>query len=260
MSALAALLIHEFGHYAASCAMGEEIARIELTPFGGVMYRSSRAASLKGLRGTIIALAGPFANYIAVLFMSIVPLYRMIHVDTMRTLMMANMVMMCINLFPVFPLDGGQAVFCVGYYLFPVAGLISLLTLLGMLTGLMFIGCAVYAFWKINSLNCSLVIIGAYLIRYALSQRETLRAENAYTIVQEQIADGTEETKRVRLYMMPSEMPLYTALPYMDSRMKTVFVVQDENEIRFVSERDVCIAMLRTPNLLFKQFVYTAAE
>ena len=260
ISALCALIIHEFGHYAASRMLGETIALIELTPFGGVMYRPDHAVSLKGLRGLIIALAGPFANYAFILFSNSLLLYGALHEETMRTLLMSNMVMMCLNLLPVLPLDGGQAVFCVGYYLFQVAGLISFLTIMGMVTGLMLTACALYGLLKVGMLNCSLVIIGVYLIKYARRLQENIRAENLYTIVQEKLESQPEGIKPVRFLDIPQDMPLYAAISCIDSRTSTIFVVQEKEKIRFVGEKEVCVGMLRKPDLLFKQFVSHIVE
>ena len=260
ISAFSALLIHELGHYAACCAMGETITVTELTPFGGVMYRENHTVSLKGLRGLIIALAGPFANYAFILSLGIFPLHDVLHEDTMRTLLMSNMVMMCLNLLPILPLDGGQAVFCIGYYLFRVAGLISVLTVMGMVTGWLFIACALYGLLRFGMLNCSLVIIGVYLIKYAYSLQNSIRAENLYAIVQEQIENQSAEVRRIRLFDVPSDMPLYAAISCIDRHTSTIFVVHEKEKIRFIGEKEVCVGMLRKPDLLFKQFASRAAE
>ena len=104
-SSLFALLVHELGHCLVGKVMGEEITLIELTPFGGVIHRRHHKASLKGLRGIAIALAGPLSNYVWIGVLTALPLSCLLCADLQKKLIMSNLVMMSLNLLPVLPLD-----------------------------------------------------------------------------------------------------------------------------------------------------------
>lgn len=251
ISALLALLVHELGHYLTGIVFGEEISSIELTPFGGVMHRRSNKTSLKGLRGIMIALAGPFSNYIFICLLTSLPCFRVLKPDTLQKLMLSNLVMMGMNLLPVLPLDGGNAAFSIGYYFFRVDSLIAFLTGMGQITGGILNAVALFGFFKAGTLNCSLLIVGSYLIKYASSQRKTLRSENLYLILREQLDRKTDEIKRMALYSVSPCTPLYAALTRINQHTESVFLVQTENELRLVGEKKLCFEMLHDPNLLF---------
>lgn len=261
-SAVSALLIHELGHYLAIKAMGDRVSAIELTPFGGVMYAQHKKVSFKGIRGIVIALSGPLANYLAILFIVSMPFFRALDSQSIHRLIMAHAMMMCVNLIPALPLDGGQAVFCAGYYFFRVSTLISLLTHMGFLIGILMLLCAVYGFTRFKVFNVSLALIGLYLIKHAENRRKNLQTENLNVILREQMTSHSENhAKPVSLFEVPSTLPLYALLPLMTSRTASVFLTQDEaDRLCFVSANKVCCAMLDNPNLILKQILHTDIE
>lgn len=252
-SSLFALLVHELGHCLVGKVMGEEIALIELTPFGGVIHRRHHKASLKGLRGIAIALAGPLSNYVWLGALTALPLSRLLCADLQKKLIMSNLVMMSLNLLPVLPLDGGQVAFCLGYYFFRLESLITFLTSMGQLLGGMLIAIDLYAFYKTGIFNCSVFIIGAYLIKHACSQKRILRSENLYLLVRERLDQQSDGVRKVSFYSAPPDMPLYAALAAIDSHTESVFIIQDAHGVRLVGEKKLCYEMMNNPGLLFEQ-------
>ncbi|MCL6596653.1 MAG: hypothetical protein K6V73_10655 [Firmicutes bacterium] len=108
----AALLLHELGHLAAAAAEEVAVVRVVLHPFGGV-------AQVEGLevveRGRLmpVALAGPAAS----LALAAVAAYALRHGPPawgaggrLGLWLDANLALGLVNLVPVLPLDGGQAV------------------------------------------------------------------------------------------------------------------------------------------------------
>lgn len=257
---MGALLIHEFGHYLASRMVGERINSLELTPFGGVMYVHKSKAQFKGIRGIIVALSGPLANYISILLLTSTPLSGCIGFKVIQKMILSNTMMMCMNLIPALPLDGGQAVFCAGYYFFRVSVLISILTCLGFVTAVFLIFFAVYGFAKYRILNISMIIVGLFLAQHANNRQKSLRAENLYVILQEQMEQDSVKGKPVRFFEVSSCLPLYAVIPFMTARTASVFIIQDKEQICFISASKVCSAMLRNPNLLFKQIIQPNSE
>lgn len=257
LCACVSLFVHELGHYFALKAMGESIDRIELTPFGGIMYASREKNRAKGLRGTVIALAGPLANYAFILLITSENLRGSLSDGILKNLIASSWVMLVLNLLPALPLDGGQAVFCLGYYYCRISALISALTSLGMFAGSVLMIVAVYGFVKLSVLNCSLVLIGLYLLRYAHVHQKLLKAENLYVIIREKMYE-TNQTQPVRMFSVADGVPLHALLTCMDDKSTSVFLCKKSGKLSLISEQQVCSAMMHNPNLSFEQLDHTS--
>ena len=250
--AMSALLVHEAGHYAAARLLGERIARVELTPFGGVMTYAPGKSPSKGIRGVCVAAAGPLGNELAVLAASAPPVQQILGYDGTQAFIMANLAMLCLNLLPVLPLDGGNVIFSIGYYLFPAGRLIALLTTCGMVTGLGLVLLALYGLILLGTLNCSLLMIGGYLMLCARRSRAEVLAQNLYTVVQER-QENPEGIRALRLYRVPQDIRVQALLEPMERAPCAAFVFEDAQGIHIVGEKDVCRLLLDTPSLTLAQ-------
>lgn len=252
LCAMGALLVHEAGHYAAARLLGERIARVELTPFGGVMTYAPGKSPSKGIRGVCVAAAGPLGNALALLAASSPSVQRVLGYDGTQAFIMANLAMLCLNLLPVLPLDGGNIVFSIGYYLFPAGRLITLLTTCGMVTGLGLMLLALYGLVLLGTLNCSLLMIGGYLMLCARRSRAEVLAQNLYAVVQER-QESPEEIRALRLYRVPQDIRVQALLEPMERAPCAAFVFEDAQGIHIVGEKDVCRFLLDTPSLTLAQ-------
>lgn len=108
----AIVLLHEFGHALACRSVGGEAQRIILWPLGGaaIVKPPPRAGALLW---SIVA--GPLVN-VAILGISI-PLFLQFHDDpssfgrfVFYGVVVQNLVLLIFNLLPIYPLDGGQIV------------------------------------------------------------------------------------------------------------------------------------------------------
>lgn len=106
------VLLHEFGHALACRSVGGEADRIVLWPLGGAAFVNPppRAGALLWS-----VAAGPLVN-VAILIVSI-PLLLIFYNDhsglgefVVRGLFLQNLVLLIFNLLPIYPLDGGQIV------------------------------------------------------------------------------------------------------------------------------------------------------
>lgn len=252
LCAMGALLVHEAGHYAAARLLGERVAQVELTPFGGVMRYAPGKSPSKGIRGVCVAAAGPLGNELAVLAASAPPVQHILGYDGTQAFIMANLAMLCLNLLPALPLDGGNIVFSIGYYLFPAGRLIALLTTCGMVTGLGLVLLALYGMILLGTLNCSLLMIGGYLMLCARRSRAEVLAQNLYAVVQER-QENPEGIRALRLYRVPQDIRVQALLEPMERAPCAAFVFEDAQGIHIVGEKDVCRFLLDTPSLTLAQ-------
>lgn len=175
VGAFLALLIHELAHLLAGYWLGEKAESIEFTPFGRVIRYPFGVSAMKGLRGLAVAGAGPLANY-AMLWLLSMPWAKRLPQPFLQQTLFMHAGMLFLNLLPVLPLDGGRMIFCVGYYVFPIAALTKALSLGGMVVGATLIVFGLYGAILWEKLNLSLLLVGGYLIVYAHQNRSALAA------------------------------------------------------------------------------------
>ena len=224
MGAVMALLVHEWGHWLASRLMGERIDALKLTPFGGVMIYQEGKSPSKGIRGICIACAGPAANY---LFLMIAGrMTQMFNQELLRSIVLSNAAMLFVNMLPALPLDGGRALFSLGYYVFPFFRLISWLSWIGVAAGACFLILSIYGLISLGKLNCSLVIVGTYLIYSAWKSRAQMMIENLYTVIQEK-EDTAGGIRPRRVYEVATDVQLIRLVPYLGGEHVCEFVFSD---------------------------------
>lgn len=245
LSVLSALLVHEAAHYGMSILVGDRIECLELTPVGGVMTYASGKSPKKGISGICVSVAGPMGNYIMILAVLHTPLSAL-EFDMQRSIVSANFAMMCINMIPVLPLDGGRMVYCAGYYFFRISALVSVLTCGGMICGTGFLFMAIYGLYALHELNCSLVMIGVFLMLSAKKSRAGMIAENLYAILQE-IEEEPAGVQRIRMYRVSSATPLYSILGRFSGGGACVFEFEDDQGIHRIDEREIGKAALISP-------------
>jgi len=235
--------------------MKEPIQTVEFTPFGGVMtYRAGHSSS-KGTKGLLLALAGPAANYLVVLVVSFEPVAAILGSEFCRLLIVSNLSMMLINLLPVLPLDGGNALFSIGYYLFDVAALVSVLSFAGIVCGLGCVALGIYGILRMESVNVSLFMIGGYLTFCAIRSKEALLIENMYTVVQERLVEANSIT-RLCTYRVPACTRLYQLIKPIASEPAVLFLVEEaDGHFSAITSRSVCKALLDTPGATLKESV-----
>jgi Zn-dependent protease len=108
---LLSILLHELGHAFAGRLFGAQVSHIELTGLGGIaQFERSLPASV--FARTVIYLAGPAANLalwlgLGALAGGAVDMGNPMLSLPLAVLASANFFLMCFNLLPAYPLDGG---------------------------------------------------------------------------------------------------------------------------------------------------------
>lgn len=243
----AALLAHESAHLAVSLLLKEPVSSVEVAPFGGVMTYSKSPS--KGVKGVLVAAAGPFGNYGLILLVSLPVLHQHLNDEMIRQMLSANLTMILLNCLPALPLDGGNLLFSLGYYLFNVSGLIGGLCAAGTAVGAAMIALGLYGLIHWQILNVSLLVVGGYLIVWARRSRAGLMAQNLYAIVQERANQPTGAV-RMSAYRIPSDMRLYQLMePMMRAKAAVFFVDLPSGQSKMLNEAEVCRALLQDASL-----------
>ena len=244
MGAFLALLIHELAHLLAGCWLGEKAESVEFTPFGGVIRYPFGVSAMKGLRGLAIAGAGPLANY-AMLWLLSMPWAERLPQPFLQQTLFMHAGMLFLNLLPVLPLDGGRMIFCVGYYVFPIAALTKALSLGGMVVGATLIVFGLYGAILWEKLNLSLLLVGGYLIVYAHQNRSALQLENLYALLQERQPDKKAPVS-LKLYAAAPEAALLSFVDAIADSRAALFRIGGE----WVDEERVIRALMQNPRAI----------
>ena len=141
LALFAIVLMHEFGHSLASRSVGGSSDQIVLWPLGGVAYVN--APPRPGATLWSIA-AGPLVNVV------LVPVFWVIGFVSvragwidgnpnfptfLRSVAYLNLLLLCFNLLPVYPLDGGQILRSLLWYPFGKARSLMIATIIGFIGG-----------------------------------------------------------------------------------------------------------------------------
>lgn len=253
LGAICALTVHELGHAVAARFLGESFSAVELAPFGGVMTYAPLHSPAKGLRGMILAAAGPLANELTLLLLGMAAqnsrLSTLVEGELLRQMIGANAAMLVINLLPALPLDGGRIVFCAGYYFFGISGLSLLLCASGAVLGLALCAASVYGALTLGTLNLSLIIVGGYLSLYAVRARDSLLGENLYAVVHERLQSSGPRAVQAVLLRVHAETPLYALIPQMAKTRACAFLLEDESGAQWLlGEHSILLALLENPS------------
>jgi len=105
--AFAIVFIHEFAHVAVARKLGITVSQVELLPFGGVA-RMGQELSLDPGTEIRVAVAGPAANFIMILFAIALKNHNLWDSNLGPFFIQCNLLVACFNLLPALPLDGGR--------------------------------------------------------------------------------------------------------------------------------------------------------
>ena len=250
--AVIALMIHETGHYAAAKLFGERIERLIIAPFGGVMECNAEQSGKKGFAGVCIAAAGPLANYMIILLLTVMKWPA--KADWMREMLIANLSLLAINLLPVIPLDGGKVLFSLLYYVMGVGLIGRILSAAGVLLGVGMVLLGVYGWAFFSTINLSVFIVGFYIAIYAWRGKESLLIENRYAVLQER--QMCRSGARVTIRMVDRTTPLIDVIRWMDKKERLLFLSMDEHAAPLlIGERCVIQTMLQEPGADFSRIM-----
>jgi stage IV sporulation protein FB len=104
------VLLHELGHVFAASFFSWKIKKIMLFPFGGVA-EIDEYGNRPLYQEVIVILSGPFVHLILMLGSFIALSSSLITHEFYEQFMFHNVLLLCFNLLPIYPLDGGKLMF-----------------------------------------------------------------------------------------------------------------------------------------------------
>lgn len=250
LCAIAALAIHETAHVLTSLLFHERIALISLSPFGGAIEFDSNQCAKKGMQGVLIALAGPAANYTAILFITAPQITRLLGFQWTHELLITNLSMLILNLMPALPLDGGRAAFCIGYCFLDITLLSRILALSGACVGIALISLGLFAALTEGIINLSAFIVGGWIIAAASRCRVTLLYESRLAVLQERSAACCKAHRRIALYQASADTDALSVLPDLRNDQYALYYLEDAKQGScLISESMLLHALIMDPSI-----------
>ncbi|MEG0473646.1 MAG: M50 family metallopeptidase, partial [Solibacillus sp.] len=166
---LVSLFLHEIGHFVAAKLVGARIERCVIVPYGGEMtIKNEHQLSFKKL--TMIALGGPVATVIGIgIALTLPPILREGFIN-------AQLILLTINLLPIWPLDGGKIVCYSLLHSFPKTVIFE--TYLSLSIGLLTVFVLVSLIMLPQSI--SLLIVSLFLLSKVIGEWKTRKYRSAF--------------------------------------------------------------------------------
>ncbi len=167
---LCSVIIHEAAHIVALKMCGGRIDGVELRVFG-IKINTPELKLMPYKREIAIAAAGPVAGGITALLFAMVS--YMLDVKCFDFFIGVNLIMSCINLLPIYPLDGGRIALAMCLLLFSFRCARIIYVLLNFVFSASCVALCLFLIIK-KAMNPSLLIFAGYLVITAVKNRAIL--------------------------------------------------------------------------------------
>lgn len=209
------IILHELAHAITSTLMGAPPQSLELTPLGAVM-RLDDERQLQPIKRAVMLLSGPLLSFALCMIAYRLTRLHMMPQDIGRSLFLANLSILLINLIPALPLDGGRILTLILEAFLPVRISHLIMKCIGNILGVVFILLNIYLSWRRGGWNLSLAFAGCFLLySAAISTTKQAMAELRFFLDRRILLEtkGQLETKVVTALHTQSIRQLLRMLP-----------------------------------------------
>ncbi len=258
LSALLALIIHELSHVFAAKAFHLPVPEIEFTPFGGVAHMEDISEATP-VQQFVVAAAGPLMSWIGCLVCAGLLQLNWVSLAQIEGFLRWNLLLLCFNLLPVLPLDGGRILQAL---LTPFIGwqkAMRILSTAGICAGLLMNGLAIWG--AIHGVaNLSLVIVGCYLMYAAHLSRTMAAIQCIHGVISKKMKLEREKTLQVEWLGSSGATSIRELFRRMSPGKYHRVIVLDEDGLKSMGELDDSVlvnALLDTPNETLSNIIKT---
>ncbi len=248
LSALLALVLHELAHVFAAKSFHLPVPEVEFTPFGGVA-RMEDICEATPVQQFVVAAAGPAMSWLCCLVCAGLMQLGWVSLAQIEGFLRWNLLLLCFNLIPVLPLDGGRMLQAL---LTPWLGwqkAMRILSTLGICVGLLMNGLAIWG--AVHGVaNLSLVIAGCYLM-YAAHLSKTMAAVQCiHSVISKKMKLEREKTLQVEWLGASGATSVRELFRRMSPGKYHRVIVLDDDGLKSMGELDdsrLVNALLDTP-------------
>jgi stage IV sporulation protein FB len=250
--------MHELAHVLTAKAFHLPVPEIEFTPFGGVAHMEDISEATP-FQQFLVTAAGPLMSWICCLVCAGLLQLNIVSLAQIEGFLRWNILLLCFNLLPVLPLDGGRMLQAL---LTPWLGwqkAMRILSTAGICAGLLMNGLAIWG--AIHGVaNLSLVIVGCYLM-YAAHLSKTMAAiQCIHGVISKKMKLEREKTLQVEWLGSSGATSIRELFRRMSPGKYHRVIVLDEDGLKSMGELDDSIlvnALLDTPNETLSNIIKT---
>ncbi len=248
LAALLALLFHELAHIFTAKAFRLAVPEVEITPFGGVAHMEDISQATP-MQQFLVSAAGPLMSWLCCLVCAGLLQLQWVSLYQIEGFLRWNLLLLCFNLLPVLPLDGGRMLQAV---LTPLIGwqkAMRILAAAGICLGLAMNALAVWGAIH-GAANLSLVIAGCYLMYAAHISRSMSSIQCIHGVISKKTRLDREKTLQVEWFGASGKVTVRDIYRRMSPGKYHRVIVLDEDGLSSIGELDDGVlvnALLDTP-------------
>lgn len=254
---LIVLLLHESAHLLCAVAMHIPVAQIELTPFGGSM-QIPFVEALPRRKAFFLSSAGVLCNLLVGTFAFILSIRLSFLHPLLLYFIQCNLLMLCINLLPVLPLDGGRMLLAILSKYFDRSRVLHILLASGrVLSGILLAFCIFKAL--LGSFHSSPILLACYLLYAAAIEEKTGVSRYLASFMARRVRIEKHKTLPVYALCAAASMPVFMILPHLHPGAYHLLYVIDESSLSVIGqlqENELLAAILDHAELSLRDFFH----
>lgn len=168
-----AVIVHELGHYFVAKKLGYKLSKFSFSPYGVSLSYYDQNLLIED--ETKIAAAGPFANFVSVLFVvALWWIFPTVYFFT-ESFVYVSVLLALVNLLPAYPLDGGRIFVSLGSKFFEQTKLKRVTIIFNILFSILFF--ALFVIFCFVNFNPSYLCFAVFLIAGVLDLKQNTKYE-----------------------------------------------------------------------------------
>jgi len=249
LAALLALILHELAHIFTAKAFRLDVPEVEITPFGGVAHMEDISQATP-MQQFLVAAAGPLMSWLCCLVCAGLLQLQWVSIHQIEGFLRWNLLLLCFNLLPVLPLDGGRMLQAVLTSFIGWQKAMRILAAAGICLGLAMNTLAVWGAIH-GAANLSLVIAGCYLMYAAHISRTMSSIQCIHGVISKKTKLEREKTLQVESFGASGKVTVRDIYRRLSPGKYHRIIVLDEDGLSSIGELDDGVlvnALLDTPS------------
>ena len=231
---LIVLLLHESAHLLCAVALHIPVAQIELTPFGGSM-QIPFVEALPRRKAFLLSSAGILCNLLVGTAAFILSVRLSILHPFLLYFIQCNLLMLCINLLPVLPLDGGRMLLALLSKYFDRSLILHILLTAGRALSASLLLFGIYKA-LLGSFRSFPVLLAFYLLYAAAIEEKTGVSRYLASFMARRIRIEKHKTLPVCALCAAASMPVFMLLPQLHPGAYHIIYIIDENSLSVIGQ------------------------
>ena len=231
---LLVLFLHESAHLLCAVAMHIPVAQIELTPFGGSM-QIPFVEALPRRKAFFLSSAGVLCNLLVGTFAFIISIRLSFLHPLLLYFIQCNLLMLCINLLPVLPLDGGRMLLAILAKYFDRSRILHILLTAGRVLSAALLIFGIYNAF-LGSFRSFPILLAFYLLYAAAIEEKTGISRYLASFMARRIRIEKHKTLPVYALCAAASMSVFMLLPQLHPGAYHIIYIIDENSLSVIGQ------------------------